>query len=63
LELLYEHTGEEIASLIEESLVKNGLNIDQIVACVRDDARNMQKSCRLLGIDRLIIFNKIIEFS
>nr|CAD2137415.1 unnamed protein product [Meloidogyne enterolobii] len=51
LELLYEHTGEEIASLIEESLVKNGLNIDQIVACVRDDARNMQKSCRLLGID------------
>jgi len=61
LEILFEHTGEEIANLIQDSLVKNGLNIDQIVACVREDARNMQKSCRLLGIEGLIIFNKIIE--
>uniref|UniRef100_A0A915NI18 HAT C-terminal dimerisation domain-containing protein n=1 Tax=Meloidogyne floridensis TaxID=298350 RepID=A0A915NI18_9BILA len=51
LEILFEHTGEEIANLIQDSLVKNGLNIDQIVACVREDARNMQKSCRLLGIE------------
>jgi hypothetical protein len=47
-----EHTGEEIARLTEECLVKNGLKISSIAACVRDDARNMQKSCRLLQIER-----------
>uniref|UniRef100_A0A914GPT8 HAT C-terminal dimerisation domain-containing protein n=1 Tax=Globodera rostochiensis TaxID=31243 RepID=A0A914GPT8_GLORO len=51
IEILSEHTGEEIARLIENFLVENGLSIGSIVACVRDDARNMQKSCRLLGID------------
>uniref|UniRef100_A0A914HRW1 HAT C-terminal dimerisation domain-containing protein n=1 Tax=Globodera rostochiensis TaxID=31243 RepID=A0A914HRW1_GLORO len=51
IEILSEHTGEEIARLIENFLVENGLSIGSIVACVRDNARNMQKSCRLLGID------------
>lgn len=47
-----EHTGEEIARLIEECLEQHGLKINSISACVRDDAANMQKSCRLLDINR-----------
>lgn len=47
-----EHTGEEIASLIEQCLEKNGLKVDKLVAMVRDDAKNMQKTCRLLNIER-----------
>jgi hypothetical protein len=31
-----EHTGEEIAKVTEECLVKNGLKISSIAACVRD---------------------------
>uniref|UniRef100_A0A183BPU2 DNA-binding protein n=1 Tax=Globodera pallida TaxID=36090 RepID=A0A183BPU2_GLOPA len=38
IEILSEHTGEEIARLIENFLVENGLSIGSIVACVRDDA-------------------------
>nr|CAD2182584.1 unnamed protein product [Meloidogyne enterolobii] len=46
-----EHTGEEIARLIENSLMENGLQIGQISACVRDAAKNMQKACRLLELE------------
>lgn len=58
----YEHTGEEIARLTEECLLKNGLKSNSVIACVRDDAANMQKSCRLLEINRFLYhFNYIIK--
>lgn len=47
-----EHSGEEIARNIQEKIEEHGLKLSNIVACVRDDARNMAKSCRLLKIDR-----------
>jgi len=56
-----EHTGEEIARLIENSLMENGLQIGQISACVRDAAKNMQKACRLLELERFN-FNFFIFF-
>uniref|UniRef100_A0A914DJW1 BED-type domain-containing protein n=1 Tax=Acrobeloides nanus TaxID=290746 RepID=A0A914DJW1_9BILA len=46
-----EHTGEEIAKLIEQCLKTNRLKMDRLAAMVRDDAKNMQKSCRLLEIE------------
>lgn len=52
-----EHTGEAIANLIENCLVENGLSISSVTACVRDDAKNMAKSCRLLAIDRFRLIN------
>ena len=49
-----EHTGEEIARLIEKCLTENGLKMSLIAACVRDGAKNMQKSCRLLAVERFL---------
>lgn len=45
------HTGNYIASLIEECIINKQLKLEKIAAIVRDDARNMQKSCQLLKID------------
>ena len=50
------HTGEEIARLIEECIIENGLQLSKIVSIVRDDAPNMVKSCRLLEIERFVYF-------
>jgi hypothetical protein len=50
-----EHTGEEIANLIENCIQINGMKKDALVACVRDDAKNMARSCRLMGVERLIL--------
>uniref|UniRef100_A0A914EI64 Uncharacterized protein n=1 Tax=Acrobeloides nanus TaxID=290746 RepID=A0A914EI64_9BILA len=51
-----EHTGEEIAKLIEQCLKTKGLKMDRLTAMVRVDAKNMQKSCRLLEIERTQVF-------
>ena len=48
------HTGEEIAKLIEECIIENGLSVCKIVSIVQNDALNMVKSCRLLEIERLL---------
>lgn len=40
-----------MAHLIEDCLSANSLKLSSIIACVRDDAKNMQKTCRLLQIE------------
>lgn len=56
-----EHTGEEISKLIEECLEKNRLKLNKLVAMVRDDASNMLKSCRLLGIARFAFIRLLAQ--
>ena len=46
------HTGENIAAKIETALTTNGLALDKLAAMVRDDARNMQRTGRILESER-----------
>ncbi|KAL3116400.1 hypothetical protein niasHT_002483 [Heterodera trifolii] len=49
---LYEaHTGENLAEHIEKCLIKNGFPMEKLVMMVRDDAKNMIKTCRILEIE------------
>ena len=54
-----EHTGDEVARLIQKYIEENGLKMDNLTSVVRDDASNMQKACRLLDVDRSICLKSI----
>lgn len=46
------HSGENIALLLEQNLTANGFSMEKLISVVRDDAKNMQKTAKLLEKSR-----------
>jgi hypothetical protein len=46
------HSGEILAEKISSCLISNGLTMEKLVCCVRDDARNIQSAIKALEKDR-----------
>lgn len=47
-----EHSGDNIARVLREQLVRNKLELKQVICMVRDDGSNMKKSSNILKLDR-----------
>ena len=54
-----EHTGDEVARLIQKYIEENGLKMDDLNSVVRVDANNMQEACRHINVDSSICLKSI----
>ncbi|KAL3089305.1 hypothetical protein niasHS_007028 [Heterodera schachtii] len=53
------NTGENLADKITEALSKNGLTLEKMVCCVRDDASNMHVATKLMETESKSISDRV----